>query len=189
MAPPSSFYATAGNAELLNSIHPRTVKGKKRDVDLSVYDQCVNNIMKNGEKSKAVRMVDQSLLVLQELVKEANLSGAGGVKIQGSPIQLLEQAIHTASPIVRLVSERRGAKNIQIPRPLTDKRKRRTAIMWILESCKGGKKDVRPFHVRFGTEIFRVIKGESGALGKREQLHKLALANRSNVIMFDRRKR
>lgn len=104
-------------------------------------------------------------------------------------MMLLEQAVDLAAPLVRLASERRGAKNIQIPRPLNDRRKRRTAIMWIIEASGKAKKGGKSFPIRLGTELFKVIKRESGALQRKEQLHKAALANRSNVIMFDRRKR
>jgi hypothetical protein len=50
------------------------VKGHRRELPQSIYDQVVCNIMKNGEKSKAIRLVDEALEKLAGLVRVHNKS-------------------------------------------------------------------------------------------------------------------
>lgn len=71
----------------------KTVKGYRKDIELSVYDQFVNNIMKNGEKSKAKRILDQALFTLSGLVTKEN-AGKGEFEesIKGFEI-LIEQVL------------------------------------------------------------------------------------------------
>ncbi|KAI8808447.1 ribosomal protein S7 domain-containing protein [Cladochytrium replicatum] len=139
----------------------------------SAYDdlieQVVNNIMKHGRKALARRLISDALkYVLQETGED--------------PRRILEEAIERAAPLVKIVSHKKGAKAIQTPRPLFSRQRRRTAILWILDAAKakGGK---TPFGARLGKELIAVMKGESSVLAKKHQLHKIALANRSNIVM------
>jgi small subunit ribosomal protein S7 len=85
---------------------------------------------------------------------------------------LLELVVDQVSPIVKVKTSRKGRKNVPIPIPLTLKQSRRIGIKWIIE----GNMDFKS-----------IIAGTSNLLMKRENMHKQALQNRSNLVLFDRR--
>jgi len=124
----------------------------------------VNNIMKNGEKAKYEKLVAEALRLLQ-------------LKANQNPVELLTRALDACSPMVKLLSAKRGARRIQIPRPLTERARRRFAVLWI----KGASdKKKGSFPVRFANEILLVLKGTSSALERKVFVHKTALQNRGN---------
>ncbi|KAJ3083088.1 hypothetical protein HK102_001263 [Quaeritorhiza haematococci] len=171
-----------------------------------VIIQLVNNIMKDGKKYKAEKQVRQALDYMRKDIEEhvravtaakANPTPAiGGSSSSNTvdlsmylndPIAAMKDAIEKCAPLVRIVSSRRGAKNVLTPRPLNDRRRRRTAIMWIVDASSSGGRGKIKFPERLAREMMNVLKGESSALSKKMQLYKQALANRSNIIMVDRK--
>ncbi|KAL3893892.1 MAG: hypothetical protein SGCHY_005583 [Lobulomycetales sp.] len=168
------------------------VKGRRSHlhaIPQSIYDQTVCNIMRRGEKAKARALVDRALEEAARLVAKHNREAEqddATIPIT-LPVEMLEKAVMECAPLVKLVGERRGAKIIQIPRPLTERSKRRAAIMWMVTASKAGGGRPNDFSDRLGLEIYKILTG-SGSLSKRDELHRQALANRSNVVMFDRRK-
>jgi ribosomal protein S7 len=120
--------------------------------------------MKNGEKAKYEKLVAEALRLLQ-------------LKANQNPVELLTRALDACSPMVKLLSAKRGARRIQIPRPLTERARRRFAVLWI----KGASdKKKGSFPVRFANEILLVLKGTSSALERKVFVHKTALQNRGN---------
>ena len=141
--------------------------------------------MKDGKKALAIRHVQGALEHLQSLIEKHNETSS--TLITGSTLENLEQAIDKVSPLIRIVSEKAGAKTRLIPRLLNDRRRRRTGIMYVLESIKTPGK--LSFQDRLGQELFRILEGTSKVMDKRDQVHKTGLANRSNVILNDRKKK
>lgn len=153
---PSSFFsdisAAAEEKPLPSGAHP-------------AVSSVVQNIMKCGEKAKYEKLVAESLRLIQ-------------LKTNQDPVELLSRALDMCAPLVKLLSAKRGSRRIQIPRPLTERARRRYAVLWIKQAADKKKGS---FPVRFANEIMLVLKGTSGALEKRTFTHKLALQNRSNV--------
>ncbi|TPX33487.1 hypothetical protein SmJEL517_g03638 [Synchytrium microbalum] len=143
-----------------------------------LVEQVVNNIMKHGKKTLARRLVSDALLYIQRISKTGDAAS--------NPRNILSQAVDIASPLVKIASMKRGAKTIHHPRPISEHVRRRTGILWIVQAAKSRGKG-KPFPERFGNEVLAVLSGESSALQKKLNLHKMALANRSNVIMQDRK--
>nr|KAJ3423138.1 hypothetical protein HK105_001838 [Polyrhizophydium stewartii] len=139
----------------------------------AVLDQFVNNIMEDGKKSVARKIMSDALLHIQMAVRQ-------------DPVAYLEAAIDKVSPYVKVMSVKRAGRNIPTPRPLKDRQRFRTGILWTCEVALKGKSPV-PAGERIGRELIAIMEGKSPALAKREQVHKLALANRSNVVMADRK--
>ncbi|TPX43915.1 hypothetical protein SeMB42_g04524 [Synchytrium endobioticum] len=96
------------------------------------------------------------------------------------------KAVDMAAPLVKMVSTKRGSRTIHSPRPISDHVRHRIAILWIVEAAASRGKG-KPFAERFGNEVLAVLNGESSALQKKLNLHRMALSNRSNVLMNDRR--
>lgn len=141
---------------------------------ISVHDQFVNLLMKDGKKAKAASVVHEALLVLKSNYPS------------DSPIDLLNKAVAKASPLLKLKSQKRGSKSIQIPTPLTIKQQRRFGILWIIKGAS--KRSVRNtgkyvFGTKLAQEIIGVLQGSCFAIDKKKELYTHALVNKANLIM------
>ncbi|KAH7345691.1 ribosomal protein S7 domain-containing protein [Rhizoctonia solani] len=124
-------------------------------------------IQKHGERTKAARTVARALEHIHVLT--------GGAP----PLPIYREAIRLASPSVKVVTQKKRAKNLPTPRPLTERQRTRAGILAILKAS-----DRRPEkHIweRIGRECINVLRGESDAIKKLEEVHKFAMANRANA--------
>jgi small subunit ribosomal protein S7 len=81
-----------------------------------------------------------------------------------------------AAPAVRCMTHKHGTKNVSKPIPLGEKQRTRHAVKWILEACE--KKMGRTLEERLAREMVAIIRGESEALRKKEEIHRFAMVNR-----------
>ncbi|KAF9956944.1 hypothetical protein BGZ70_009697 [Mortierella alpina] len=132
-----------------------------------ILSQLVNTIMKSGMKARSQRFVADAMLEIRS-------------RTQSDPYQVVLDAIELASPILKLSAVKKGSKVLQVPTPMTERQRRRKAIVWIVEASDK-RKGERQFKDRLATEFLAVVNGNSGALVKKNQLHKAALANRANA--------
>ncbi|CAE6427073.1 unnamed protein product [Rhizoctonia solani] len=126
-------------------------------------------IQKHGERTKAARTVARALEHIHVLT--------GGAP----PLPIYREAIRLASPSVKVVTQKKRAKNLPTPRPLTERQRTRAGILAILKAS-----DRRPEkHIweRIGRECINVLRGESDAIKKLEEVHKFAMANRANASL------
>ncbi|KAI0824888.1 ribosomal protein S7 [Trametes gibbosa] len=124
-------------------------------------------IMRHGKRQEAARATTKMLLHLHAFTQQP-------------PLPLLRQAVLVGSPFLRCRQFKRAAKQFVFPMPLSERQRTRTAIQWILDASdtKGGK------HLpeRVAREVVAVLKGESQVLRNKEQVHKLAVLHRGNVL-------
>lgn len=148
-------------------------------VDQPLYDQFVNILMRQGKKARASKHLSEALRVLL-----LEFPGQGS-----SPLDLLERSVEAASPVLSLLSTKRGSKTLLSPVPLTLRQRRRQGILWILAQStggsKGGSKEPASIGTKIGKELVAVLKGTSQVLEKKRALYKTALANKSHVRMAD----
>jgi len=119
----------------------------------------INQVMKNGNKSKAQKIVYSALNNFKD------------------PVESLKQAIENVGPEMEITSRRIGGANYQIPKPVQDKRKTTLAMRWILEATRS-KKGV-PMHKKLQEEIKLAIEKQGEAMRKRQNVHKMAEANKA----------
>ncbi|KAG9063480.1 hypothetical protein KI688_004364 [Linnemannia hyalina] len=134
-----------------------------------ILSQLVNTIMKDGKKARAQRFVADALLEIRS-------------RTQSDPYLVILDALELTSPILKLTAIKKGSKVLQVPTPMTERQRRRKAIVWILEASDK-RKGEKLFKDRLATEFLAVVNGNSGALVKKNQLHKMALANRANASL------
>jgi small subunit ribosomal protein S7 len=106
-----------------------------------------------------------------------------------NPVLYLTLAIDSVAPLLRIRSQRGAAGGgvaLQIPVPLGQRQRRRTAIEWILNSAskrksrgsgKGG------FAQKVAEELISVVEGRSSVWERRNGVHKLGVAARANVVL------
>ncbi|CAE6460601.1 unnamed protein product [Rhizoctonia solani] len=124
-------------------------------------------IQKHGERTKAARTVTRVLEHIHILT--------GG----SPPLPIYREAIRLVSPNVKVVTQKRRAKNLPTPRPLIERQRVRAGILAILKAS-----DRRPEkHIweRVARECVNILRGESDAIKKLEEAHRFAMANRANA--------
>ncbi|KTW28339.1 mitochondrial 37S ribosomal protein RSM7 [Pneumocystis jirovecii RU7] len=132
----------------------------------TLFNHTVGIIMKKGKKTKAQKQLENAFLYIKQ-------------KTNTNPHFIFSKAIEKASPLIKLISTKKGSKSIKIPVPLNEYQQHRKAIIWILEASN--KRHNRNFSERLAHELIAVVDGTSSVFQRKEQLHKLALINRANV--------
>jgi small subunit ribosomal protein S7 len=126
----------------------------------------VNCVMKQGRKSVAQRQVYDALKIVEEKVPEE------------TPVKVFQTAVENVKPMLEVRSRRVGGANYQVPVEVSRKRQQSLAFRWILEVARGGRRG-RPFSVALAEEVVAAAKREGGAFTKRENVHKMAEANKA----------
>lgn len=148
----------------------RKIKSKKEFKPDFVYNSVllsrfINYLMEEGKKSLARKIVYN---VLEEIKKKTKTE---------NPLEIFELAIKNASPFVEVRSRRVGGANYQVPVEVRPERKFALATRWILGAAKT-KKGIN-ITKNLTEEIIAASKNEGGAVKKKENVHKMAEANRA----------
>lgn len=148
---------------------PLATKQKHPVVSDRVYgsktvSKLINYVMVGGKKSTAQREV---YAALEKMKKD----GAA------DPAATLETAIQNVAPTMEVRSRRVGGANYQVPVPVRPERQLALALRWILEGARAKKGT--SFGTRLATELTAASKGEGEAMKKRENVHRMAEANKA----------
>lgn len=104
-----------------------------------------------------------------------------------NPILYLTLIVDSVAPLLKIRQQRGlagGGASVQIPVPLAIRQRRRTAIMWIIDASD--KRRDSKLAARIAQELVSVAEGRSGVWEKREMVHKLGVAGRSNLKIAGR---
>jgi len=85
--------------------------------------------------------------------------------------------LKNAEPLVEVRSRRVGGANYQVPVEVRPARKTLLSMRWIIEAARGKKG--QPMHIKLADEIIAASKNEGEAVKKRENVHKMAEANKA----------
>ena len=141
----------------------RVIKADPR-FDSLVIAKLINKIMKNGKKSVAQKIVYDAFDIILEKTKK-------------DPLDVFDQAIRNVSPDVEVKSRRVGGANYQVPTYVSDDRKITLAFRWTLESAKGKKG--KPMCQKLAIELMDAAENQGGAVKKKQDVYKMAQANRA----------
>ncbi|MDA7978055.1 MAG: 30S ribosomal protein S7 [Pirellulales bacterium] len=125
----------------------------------------VNLLMWDGKKSTALRVFYDALDVIGKKIPDE------------SPIDVFQQAVDNVKPEIEVRSKRVGGAAYQVPMQVNPKRKQSLAIRWILGVCR--EKKGRPMHEVLAEELMSAYRREGAAMSKRENVHRMADANRA----------
>ncbi|MEQ9453562.1 MAG: 30S ribosomal protein S7 [Phycisphaeraceae bacterium] len=131
-----------------------------------VLSRFINCIMLDGKKAVAMRVVYGAL---DEIEKQT--------KGEPTAIDVFHKAISNVKPSVEVRSKRVGGSNYQVPMQVNRKRQQSLAFRWIIDAARAGKG--RPMHLRLGRELLDASRGEGQAMNKRDQVHRMADANKA----------
>lgn len=127
----------------------------------------INFVMERGKKSVAQSLVYRAF----DIVKEKSTGG------NESPLKLFEQAIDLVRPQVEVRSKRVGGANYQVPLPVLPHRQNALAFRWLIGAARLRKGD--SMGEKLAAEIIDVLAGTGGALKKKEDVHRMAEANKA----------
>ena len=129
----------------------------------TILQMIVNRLMKNGKKTVAYTICYGAMKQIEE-------------KTQQDPVQIIEEAIRNVTPSLELKSKRRGGATFQVPVTVSGKRGTALAIRWILTACR--KRSGRTAASKLGNELLDASKNTGAAIRKKEEMAKMAEANR-----------
>jgi small subunit ribosomal protein S7 len=124
----------------------------------------VNVIMLDGKKAVAERIVYGAF---------AQIESKGGK----NPLEVFTQALNNVKPMVEVKSRRVGGANYQVPVEVRPVRRMALAMRWLREAAK--KRGEKSMTQRLAGELLEAAEGRGGAMKKREEVHRMADANKA----------
>jgi small subunit ribosomal protein S7 len=134
---------------------------KFANVELAKF---VNVLMTRGKKAVAERIVYGALDIIK-------------AKAGKDPIEVFGQAVQNVKPVVEVKSRRVGGANYQVPVEVRPVRRVALAMRWIREAAQ--KRGEKSMTVRLAGELQEAAEGRGGAMKKREEVHRMAEANKA----------
>lgn len=124
----------------------------------------MNHVMVSGKKSVAERIVYGALDLVQE-------------RLSKDPIEVFDEALDNIAPMVEVKSRRVGGATYQVPVEVRPSRRTALAMRWLVDYSRNrGEKSMRQ---RLAGEIIDASQGKGSAVKKREDVHRMAEANKA----------
>ena len=131
------------------------------NVDVAKF---MNMLMLSGKKSVAERIVYGAFEQIQT---------KGGK----DPLEVFTAALNNVKPVVEVKSRRVGGANYQVPVEVRPSRRVALAMRWLREAAK--KRSEKSMALRLAGELSEAAEGRGGAMKKRDEVHRMAEANRA----------
>jgi len=144
-------------------IAPRTLL---RDpvYDSTLVTQVINRVMLDGKKSNAENIVYQALEDV-------------GQKTGQSPVEVLERAVKSVTPVLEVRSRRVGGANYQVPVEVPQRRARTLAVRWLVTFSRQRRE--KEMHEKLASEILDASNQQGGAYKKKDDIYRMAQANKA----------
>ena len=149
---------------------PRRAEIQARPIDSdAVYDsslvtQVINKVMLDGKKSTAEAIVYDALAVLSER------SGK-------DPVEALETSIKALTPVLEVRSRRVGGATYQVPVEVPQRRARTLAVRWLVQYARERRE--KGMQAKLVGEILDAINQQGGAFKKKDDIYRMAQANKA----------
>jgi small subunit ribosomal protein S7 len=149
------------------------MKGKKKVKKIIPPDPLYNNVtlakfinqvMRRGKKTIARKIVYKSLDIIKEKTKK-------------DPLEVFEQALKNAAPLLEVKPKRIGGATYQVPREVKKERRLTLAMRWIIQAAKSKKG--KSMKEKLAEELIGAADNTGWAVKKKEDTHRMAEANRA----------
>jgi small subunit ribosomal protein S7 len=124
----------------------------------------INVLMDSGKKSVAERIIYGAF---------ESIAKKGGK----DPLEVFTQALSNSRPMVEVKSRRVGGANYQVPVEVRPVRRTALAMRWLREAAR--KRGEKSMGQRLAAELIEASEGRGGAVKKREEVHRMAEANKA----------
>ena len=126
--------------------------------------QLINAVMLDGKRSTAERLVYDALSIVAERTGRA-------------PVEALEGAVKTVTPVLEVRSRRVGGANYQVPVEVPQRRARTLAIRWIVTFARDRRE--KGMAAKLAGEILDALEQQGGAFKRKDDLYRMAQANKA----------
>jgi small subunit ribosomal protein S7 len=144
-------------------IAPRTVTPDPV-YNSQLVQQLVNRVMNDGKKSVAESIVYTALDRI-------------GTKSGRPPVEVLEQAVKTVTPVLEVKGRRVGGANYQVPVEVPQRRARTLAIRWLVQFSRDRRE--KGMQQKIAGELMDAINQQGGAFKKKDDIYRMAQANKA----------
>jgi small subunit ribosomal protein S7 len=132
--------------------------------DSTLVTQVINRVMLDGKKSSAERVVYAAL----ESV---------GQKTGQSPVEVLERAVKSVTPVLEVKSRRVGGANYHVPMEVPQRRARTLAVRWLVTFSRQRRE--KEMYEKLASEILDASNQQGGAYKKKDDIYRMAQANKA----------
>ena len=126
--------------------------------------QVINAVMLDGKRSTAERLVYDALAIVAE-------------KTGKPPIEALEAAVKTVTPVLEVRSRRVGGANYQVPVEVPQRRARTLAIRWLVQFARDRRE--KGMQQKLAGELMDAMNSQGGAFKKKDDIYRMAQANKA----------
>ncbi len=128
-------------------------------------EKFINYVMEKGKKNTARKIVYTAFDLIKDKAKVAD------------PMEVFDTALKNTGPTMEVRSRRVGGANYQVPREVRPERRSYLSMRWIIDAARNKKG--KPMAEKLSEEILLASKNEGEAIKKRENVHKMAEANKA----------
>jgi small subunit ribosomal protein S7 len=144
-------------------IQPR-IPGPDPVYSSQLVTQMINKVMTRGKKSIAEQIVYSALESI-------------GTKTGRPPVEVLEQAVKTVTPVLEVKSRRVGGANYQVPVEVPQRRARTLAVRWLVSYARDRRE--KGMSERLANEIMDALNQQGGAFKRKDDVYRMAQANKA----------
>jgi small subunit ribosomal protein S7 len=126
--------------------------------------QVINKVMLDGKKSTAEDIVYTALETV-------------GTKTGRPPVEVLEQAVKTVTPVLEVRGRRVGGANYQVPVEVPQRRARTLAVRWLVTFARDRRE--KGMSDKLANEILDALNQQGGAFKRKDDVYRMAQANKA----------
>jgi small subunit ribosomal protein S7 len=130
----------------------------------TLVTQVINKVMLDGKRSTAERIVYGAMRIV-------------GEKSGRDPVEVLDQAIKSLTPVLETRSRRVGGANYQVPVEVAPRRARTLAVRWLVGFARQRRE--RGSDERLAAEILDATNQQGGAFKRKDDIYRMAQANKA----------
>jgi small subunit ribosomal protein S7 len=124
----------------------------------------MNHVMVSGKKSVAEKIVYGAMKMVEE-------------RLNRDPVEVFQEALDNVAPMVEVKSRRVGGATYQVPVEVRPSRRTALAMRWLVDHARSRGEKSMP--QRLAGELIDAVQGKGGAVKKREDVHRMAEANKA----------
>ena len=140
------------------SLEPDPVYGS------TLVTQLINRVMLHGKKGISEQIVYDALAIV-------------GERTGRPPVEVLEQAVKTVTPVLETRSRRVGGANYQVPVEVPARRARTLAVRWLVQFSRDRRE--KGMHQKLAGELLDALNQQGGAFKKKDDIYRMAQANKA----------
>ena len=129
-----------------------------------IVTKLINNVMLDGKKTVAQKIVYDAFDIIKE-------------KSGKDPLEVFEESLNQIMPVLEVKARRIGGATYQVPLEIRPERRQTLGLRWLVFFAR--KRNEKTMAERLAAEIMDSLEGNGGAFKRKEDMHKMAEANKA----------